>query len=293
MKLGKVKNLSCIDEVEIKILVENTARLGIKNILGAHGLAIHLKIKYEKDATNILFDTGPSHKVIKNNIEEMKVKLDEIDMIILSHGHYDHTGGLMGILKSLNKKIPVIAHPDCFLPKFTLKKRFRYQGTPFTISEIQQNSNLLRLKEPIKITRQVYTSGEIPRETEFEKISGAKTIKDHRIVDDKMLDDQSLIINFKDGLIIITGCAHAGIINIIKRSVKLTKERRIKAIIGGFHLADAKKERIKRTIEALKSYKVEKIMPCHCTGENTIVRMALEFGDKMKRVSAGETLIFK
>jgi len=286
--------LSYIDEVEIKILVENTAQLGMKNILGAHGLAIHLKIRYDDGKiTNILFDTGPSHKVIENNAEEMNVKLNEIDMIVLSHGHYDHTGGLLGVLKSLDRKIPIIAHPDCFLPKFVLKPKFRYNGIPFSTNEIQQYANLICLKEPIEISRQVYTSGEVPRITDFEKISGLKTIREHKIIDDKMLDDQSLIINFKDGLIIITGCAHAGVINIIERAIKITGREDIRAVIGGFHLVGAKRERIEKTIEALKSHKIKEIMPCHCTGEKAIIEMAFKLKEKIKRVSAGNTLIFK
>lgn len=283
-----------IEEVEVKILVENTAKLGMKKILGSHGLSIHLNLKYSNQRNiRILFDTGPSFNIIKNNIEVMNIKLNEIDLITLSHGHYDHTGGLLGILKTLNREIPVIAHPDCFLPKFSLKPKLRYNGIPFSINEINQLSHLLCLKEPIEVSRHVYLSGEIPRITSFERISGLKTIKNHSVIDDQMLDDQSLIIKFKDEIIIITGCAHAGIINIVERAVEITRKDSIRAIIGGFHLAGAKKERIEKTIEALKSYDIKEIMPCHCTGDNAIFKMTTEFKDKVKRVYAGSTLTFK
>ncbi|MCS7386387.1 MAG: MBL fold metallo-hydrolase [Candidatus Methanomethylicota archaeon] len=280
-----------VEKVEVKVLVENTA--GAREILGAHGLAIHIKAQLKADKqVNILFDTGPSDMVLKHNAEIMKINFKELDAIVLSHGHYDHTGGLIEALNLTSKRIPVVAHPHCFNPKFVADPKIRYNGIPFTDSQVMKLGNLILAKDPVKLSPGIITTGEVPRITDFEKIRKMKTIINGAVVDDQMLDDQALVINLNGELIIVSGCAHSGIVNTIMRAIKLTNIKKIRAVIGGFHLIGASSERIEKTIKYIDEIGVEKIMPCHCTGEKAMVKMAIKFGEKFQRVVAGSVIRF-
>ncbi|RLE51881.1 MAG: MBL fold metallo-hydrolase [Candidatus Methanomethylicota archaeon] len=280
-----------VQNVELKVLVENTA--GARRILGAHGLSIHVRAELsDGKQVNILFDTGPSPMVLRDNAEVMGLNFNYLDAIVLSHGHYDHTGGLIEALKLTSKKTPVVAHPHCFNPKFAVDPKIRYNGIPFTQNEVMKYGNLILAKNPVKLSPGILTTGEVPRITDFEKVGKMKTIINGAVVDDKMLDDQALIVNLNGELIVIAGCAHAGIINTIMRAMELTNIRKVRAVIGGFHLIGASEHRIEKTIKYLEKFGVENIMPCHCTGEKAMLKMAIKFKEKFRRIAAGQTLKF-
>ncbi len=282
------------EEVTLKVIVENSVKLGLKNILGAHGFSALVEVVDEKGVEcRVLFDTGPNYSVLRNNCEVMGIDMNKIDAIVLSHGHYDHTGGLLELLNKLSRKVPVICHPDCFKPKFVSKPKIRYNGIPFALRDLENKAWIILSRDPLKIADSIITSGEIPRKTAFEKINrNMLTIVNGKLINDQLLDDQSLIINFKRGAIIITGCAHAGIVNTILRAQELLASSKIEAVIGGFHLISASNSRISETIEYFKNLNIKSIMPCHCTGEKAIHEMYLKMKDKVRTVHAGDVIKF-
>ncbi|GAI00116.1 unnamed protein product, partial [marine sediment metagenome] len=249
--------------LQITTLSENTAGLG--SFLAEWGLSILV----ETDEANILFDTGQSISA-SHNADILGIDLRRIDKIVLSHGHFDHTGGLRQVLRRIGKKgIEIIAHPDIWQAKYaTGEGEDRYIGIPFhrqTLESLGAHFNLTT--EPVRITDNIMTTGEIPMVTDYEEIESYLQVKEgNRFKPDKLLDDQALIINTETGLVVILGCAHRGIINTLYHAQQITGVKVIYAVLGGCHLMDASEERIWLTIAALKELGVQRLGVCHCTG---------------------------
>ncbi len=259
--------------LQIITLSENTAGLG--SFLAEWGLSILV----ETDGVNILFDTGQSISA-SHNADLLGINLRRIDKIVLSHGHVDHSGGLKQVLRRIGKRIEVIAHPDIWAAKFN-RREDKYIGIPFhrqTLESLGANFNLTR--EPVRITANIMTTGEIPMVTEYEEIEPHLVVKEgKRFKPDKLLDDQALIINTGAGLVVILGCAHRGIINTLYHAQQLSGVKAIYAVVGGCHLMDATEERVWLTIAALKELGVQSLGVCHCTGLAASAIMAQEFGN--------------
>jgi 7,8-dihydropterin-6-yl-methyl-4-(beta-D-ribofuranosyl)aminobenzene 5'-phosphate synthase len=237
-------------------------------------------------------DTGPSSKEILHNAKRLDLNLNKINCILLSHGHYDHVNGLLGVLNSIKKPVPIIVHPKAFDPKFSYKPYLKYSGPNFSIKEIEStNGKLLQAKNHLKFINNIISTGEVQRSTTFEKVKDFWKVEKGLFIPDKMTDDQSLIINIeRKGLVIIAGCAHSGIINTIKHARQITKINRIYAIIGGFHLKDEDVEKIDKTIIELGKINPNMIGPCHCTGSKAVSRFTKEFNEACKPLRVGDVL---
>jgi len=269
----------------ITTLSENTASSG--RFLAEWGLSILI----ETDEVNVLLDTGRSISA-SYNADALGIDLSRIDKLVLSHGHYDHTGGLRHVLRKMRKRVEIIAHPDIWEAKYARRHgetTERYIGIPFQRPELETlGANFNLTAKPVKITDSIMTTGEIPMVTSYEEIEPYLLVKEaDGWQQDKLRDDQSLIINTEPGLIVILGCAHRGIINTLYHAQQLTGVKQIYMVVGGCHLIDASKKRILETIAALKELGVQRLGVSHCTGMPAVLVMAQELGDRFFFNNAG------
>jgi|Deesub1362B_J571_1020462.scaffolds.fasta_scaffold00299_5 7,8-dihydropterin-6-yl-methyl-4-(beta-D-ribofuranosyl)aminobenzene 5'-phosphate synthase len=249
--------------------------------VGEYGFSMFLKI-YGDEEIGLLLDTGAGY-AIENNFSAFDLCWDEVDYIVLSHRHFDHTGGLLKVLDNVNA--PIIAHPNLFKPSFLWVRNKLVDGSfPFPESSIKNKARLYLVKDPFKIANGVVVSGEIPRVTEFEKTPETFKIEDGKLVHDEMNDDFSIYIKTKNGLSVITGCAHSGVVNVIKHAESLAKESP-RLVAGGFHLIFSGEDRIKSTLRELE--KIEVIAPCHCTGLNVCGAIMGNYPSKYLQLGVG------
>ena len=271
-------------KLRITTLSENTA--GVGNVLAEAGLSILV----ETDDINILFDTSSGISA-SHNADILGIDLNKIDKIVLSHGHCDHIGGLRQVLSKMRKEVEIIAHPDIWAAKYDHPQGQKdiYIGMPFQRQELESlGANFTLTTKSIKITDNIMTTGEIPMVTDFEEIEPELWVKeDTGWQPDELLDDQGIVINTEQGLVVITGCAHRGIINTLYHAQQLTGVAQIHMVLGGSHLVGASEERIQLTITALKDLDVQKLGLCHCTGLPVAMVMSQEFGDKFFFNNAG------
>jgi len=285
-----------VDKAKITTLLEDYA--GYESSFWAqHGVSFLIEVTSGDTSKNILFDTSQSSVPILHNMKILGIKPKTIDLIFLSHCHYDHTGGLVGMLKEIKKKnISIVAHPKLFRPCFALKPRYRDVGMigENTEENIKKNGGRLNLvREPFELMPGIFSTGEVKRVTDFEKkvTVSSYTIKGGKTVKDQMIDDMSLAINVKDkGLFIISGCSHAGIVNIVKHSMAISQIKNVKAVIGGLHLIDASADRIRKTVKGLRRLGVEKIYAGHCTGFEGEMMLYREFKDDFEKLRCGKII---
>jgi len=282
---------SLIEKLEVTVLIDDSKNPEKPNLSAQHGVSFLARAKIGKSTISILMDTGPSAATLKNAVK-LNVDLSKIDVVVLSHGHYDHTNGLLHVLNHTKKQVPVVVHPKAFNPKFDFKPHLTFIGPAFTPSDIVKARGIpLFASNPVKIAEGIMTTGEVERATSFEKVGGFWTVENGRFVKDYILDDQALTVNLKDkGLVVLTGCAHSGIINTIKHAEKITGIKKVYAVIGGFHLLKADKDRIKATAKMIGELNVELLGPCHCTGSKATSWLQKTLGEKCRPLKTGDVL---
>lgn len=251
-------------KTRLTIICENSVGTPF-GVIGEHGFACYI----ETNKGNYLFDTGQGCGIVRNSLA-LKKDLSRIESIIISHGHYDHTGGLPAVL-NIRGQVDVFGHPDMFVERFFIfNERKRAIGIPFHRSYLESLGADFKLNTDMtEIGPGVWLTGEIPRKTSFEKgdANMIACMPDGKIIDpDPLKDDLSLIINSDKGIILVLGCAHAGLVNILDYVIEKTGKDRIYAIIGGTHLGFAGDEQFEETVKAINRYKIEKIGVSHCTG---------------------------
>jgi len=270
----------------ITVLVENTvARPGL---LGEHGLALWIEVAGHR----ILFDTGQSRLVLAN-ARKLGINLGDADAIILSHGHYDHTGGLAAVLR-ISPHPRVFTHPAALSPKFSRHPAgdIRNIGMPRAGRRLLlHDAGVLRTNEwPVEVFPGFSLTGPPPRTADFEDTGGDFLADRQGQNPDLLPDDQAAFIDAPEGTVVILGCAHAGISNTLRQVRRLTGNRTIAMVIGGMHLNQADPERLDRTIAELRALNIPRLYPCHCTGFAATARLCQEFPGRVAPCPAGTVI---
>ncbi len=251
-------------KARMTILCENSVGLPFA-VIGEHGFACYI----ETDRGEYLFDTGQGCGIVQNAIA-LKKDLRKIGAVMISHGHYDHTGGLPAVLR-IRGPVDVFGHPDMFLERFwSNNDERRFIGVPYNRNYLASLGAHFRLGiDMTEIGPGVYLTGEIPRKTPFEKGDANMTAvyPDGREVHpDPLKDDLSLVVDTDKGLILILGCAHAGMVNIINYVMEKLNRDRIYAVIGGTHLGFSDDVQFDETLKVIDRFNIEFMGVSHCTG---------------------------
>ena len=319
-----------VDTVSLTVLVDNKADLIVKSkenvkyftkkpLLAEHGFSVLVKINDSAD--KILWDAGVSKQTLIENMQRMELDFQEISMIALSHGHADHFTGLTTLLNEMNllpeakewgksvsqeevenlitqNQIQIVAHPAAFRECWWKNDDGTFKG-PFASPPRKEweaaGANIVNSEKPYKLNQGCWTTGYVPRKS-FEKSGRPIQLlyrNGSKFLPNDIDDDQAIVINVKDkGLIVLSGCAHSGIVNTIKYAKEFTGIETVFAIIGGFHLASAKDEEIDKTIEYIKKEKPTYVIPSHCSGFQAISKIAQDMPDEFIEGVVGTTYTF-
>ena len=287
------KEILNLEKTTITILCENRS-IGKTGIIGEHGFSALV----EKKGDLILMDTGQGLG-LKANAKVLGIDLSDIRKIVLSHGHYDHTGGL-DAFAGQKDKLYIYAHPDVFGPKFKSRdegeKEERFIGlkqSPASL-EAHLNAKVRLLTGFTEISNRIYFSGEIPRVTDFENSDKRLLIRQGAgFVPDPLTDDGALLIETKSGPVILTGCAHSGIVNIMHHFSNKTGHKTFHAVIGGTHLGFLNSDdQLEKTMDAFDHYQLKLIAVSHCTGNEAAAACYHRFKERFAFANAGWQVCF-
>lgn len=272
-----------IDNVKIIVLVDNKRAPGLT---AEHGFSLWVEV----EGWRILFDTGQG-KTLMNNARRMGVPLEKTDIIVISHGHFDHTGGIAEVLR-VAPKARVILHQGAVIQRYSVRhgKSPREIGMPATAREAVERAGDKRIRwtlQPLNLDGALGITGPIPRETGYEDAGGPFFLDSRGKRKDAIEDDQALWISTPEGLIVCVGCCHAGLINTLNYARQVSGVSKIRAVIGGFHLLHADNRRLEMTVVALRSLDPETLVPCHCSGGKAVRALKAAFGARLSLCRAG------
>jgi 7,8-dihydropterin-6-yl-methyl-4-(beta-D-ribofuranosyl)aminobenzene 5'-phosphate synthase len=316
-----VVQLREVDSVEVAVLVDNYSDILLPDAgaakrlrvqppdapLAEHGLSCMIKVRKGEEQHTILMDAGVSGVPLEHNADllagsqavvngEVTANIQDVESVFLSHGHFDHFGGLAHFLANTQKDLPLTLHPDAFSQRRSKRHGLVFKMPPLDETVLASSGAVLnRSAGPVTLAADmILSTGEVERRTSFEK--SPKTLEakiDGQWITDPFKDDQALAIQVKNkGLVIVGGCSHSGIINTITTIQKNIGSERIHAVLGGFHLSGAENTVIDPTVAEMRRLSPDYVIPMHCTGWDAINRFAREMPDQFILNSVGTTYIF-
>ena len=315
--------------VEITVLVENNADLLVgstdavkrfkeKPLLAEHGFAALVELK--EAGVRILWDAGISTLALLENARRMKIDLTTVDLIALSHGHGDHYAAMTEVLHAIaprpgsrewppdasmeemrawarGRKVPLVAHPAAFRERWGIAKDGRKYGPHVAPRDEWEaaGAEIVSSEGPYRLGPGCWTTGAVPRRS-FEQ-AGTPPSRAYRegdeLLRDLLDDDQAIVINVRDkGLVVLSGCAHSGIVNTVHHAREISGVDKVHAILGGFHLAPAKDEEIEQTIDEIAKLQPKMVVPTHCTGFKAITQFASRMPDEFVQGVVGTKYLF-
>jgi 7,8-dihydropterin-6-yl-methyl-4-(beta-D-ribofuranosyl)aminobenzene 5'-phosphate synthase len=328
--MATIEDFGCTQNVSLTVLVDNRADLIVKStdtvkrftdqpLLAEHGFAALIDLK--DVGVRVLWDAGMTQTVLVENAQRMEVDLSTIDAIALSHGHGDHTAAMSAVIQAVcvwpkgreweagatmdeiltwiqPRRVPLVAHPDAFRERWALRKdgtRYGPIQPPPRAAWEAAGAEVILSESPYPLGPGCWTTGTVPRRS-FEGASGSSTRayrEGEAFLSDHLEDDQSIAIHVRGkGLVVVSGCAHAGIVNTVRYAREISGVERVWAILGGFHLAPAEDDEIERTIEAIAELEPHVVVPSHCTGFRAMAEFARQMPEQFVLGAVGTTYLF-
>ena len=276
-----------IERLQITVLADD--HVAAPNLLAEHGLSMLI----EADGRRILFDTGQG-KVLRGNAGARGIRLSGLDAVVLSHGHYDHTGGLAALLQE-NSPSAIFVHPAALHPKYAKSdgKPHRSIGIPESSRQALSavHDRIVWTQSAIEVVPDIWCTGEIPRLPANEQTDTGFFLDADCRDPDPLNDDQALFIETRPGIVVITGCAHAGIVNTLDRVSALTDRDDICMLAGGLHLARATNQQLEASADAIGRRNARVLAPCHCTGMGAHSYLRARFPSLVQDVGVGTRLV--
>ena len=277
--------------MKVTILCNNSVKT-FSRCIAEHGFSAYI----ETDEGNYLFDTGAGYGVIENAIMLDK-DLRNINGMILSHGHSDHCGGLEKVLRYRKAYTPIYAHPGIFAVRYVQDDQKKlFAGIPTRKELLESLGADFKFSKGFRqISKDIYLTGEVERKNSFELFEKdllSVSDIDSSLEIDPILDDNSLAINSANGIILLLGCAHTGLVNIMNHVTEHLGVKSLYAILGGTHMAQSDDNRVSNTIEAIKKFNVQKIGTCHCTGSEKEALLKAVFRERFFFAQVGTEFIF-
>ncbi len=285
---------SHIERLDLKVLICDRSRY-INDLWSQFGLSILIDCYWSHgQQRKILFDTGWESDPLLHNMDKLGINISDIDALVLSHCHYDHTGGLTKLIGKENAKFKLIAHKDITRPVYSLKPEIHYIGLDEKLLSDLPRERLMLLANETEIYPDIWITGTIPRVTDFERPEeDVYVLKDGILLEDPEEDDMALVFNLgEEGIVVVSGCSHAGIVNTLYKSMDLTANKKIKAVIGGFHLIDLSWEVRKKTVEEMGKLDIGHVWSGHCTGFDAEYLLREKFGERHDMFYTGDVINF-
>ncbi len=277
-----------IERLRITVLADNY--VAVPGFLAEHGLSLLI----EADGQRVLFDTGQG-RVFRDNAKALGISLAGLDAVVLSHGHYDHTGGLAGLLR---EAIPsaVFLHPAATEPKYIAGKGRPRRSIGMPESSLQAlqaiKKRVIWTRAATEIVPGLWCTGQIPRQPGNDQAVTGFFLDPEGSLPDPMADDQALYLNTAQGLVIIAGCTHSGIVNTLDHVCTLAGRDQVHALAGGFHLGQATDGQLEASAAAITRRRCRILAPCHCTGMGAHAHLRARFPSLVRDVGAGGSLAF-
>lgn len=272
--------------------------------IGENGIALHAEVSWQGRSYRALFDTGMTGHVLRHNAGALNIDLNQVDHVVVSHGHPDHYGGLLGFLGERDAPVPVSIHPDAFLPRYL--RLSSGEVAPYYNADLTEEAlrnaggRVVTHAEPLEIGPGMLATGAIPREVAFEAPpvdtnapnALVQVHADGSVCGDSVPDDQALVLRVKDGIVVLVGCSHAGVINTIRYAMRITDCNNVIGVFGGFHLGfpGTPASKTEKTIEALKELDVGVLCPMHCTGMRAMMDLQSAFPQSFLLNCTGSTV---